>query len=173
MTAALTLHREEFYTIRTHKVAIQRMRKKKKKKRRIGTVNTWMTPGVGSSPTGAKIFVMLLVPLGKALYSNCSVVRRSRKAIGPVYNLNINTSVHVKERHRLFEKSRGSSRYCWPYFKTTLIYMYSRFQSMGRGRLWPVWSIGRDNNSGISTLRNRGQLISDAMEKCNILNNYF
>ena len=28
---------------------------------------------------------------------------RSRKAVGPVYmNLNINTSVHVKERHRLF-----------------------------------------------------------------------
>ena len=70
-----------------------------------------MTPGVGSSPTGAKIFVSLLVPLGKALYSNCSVVWRSRKAVGPVYMyLNINTSVHVKERHRLF-KSRGSSRY--------------------------------------------------------------
>ena len=41
--------------------------------------------GVGSSPTGAKIFVTLLVPLGKAIYSNCSVVRRSRKAVGPVY----------------------------------------------------------------------------------------
>ena len=66
-----------------------------------------MTPGVGSSPTGAKIFVMLLVPLGKALHSNCSVVRRSRKAVGPVYMyLNINASVHVKGRHRLFEKSR-------------------------------------------------------------------
>ena len=77
------------------------------------TLNTLMTPGVGSSPTGAKIFVTLLVPLGKALYSNCSVVRRSRKAVGPVYMyLNINTSVHVKERHRLFVKSRGSSRYC-------------------------------------------------------------
>ena len=102
------------------------------------TLNTWMTPGVGSSPTGAKIFVSLLVPLGKALYSNCSVVRRSRKAVGPVYMyLNINTSVHVKERHRLFVKCRGSSRYCWLYFKTTLI--YSRFQSMGQGRLWPVW----------------------------------
>ena len=97
-----------------------------------------MTPGVGSSPNGAKLFVSLLVPLGKALYSNCSVVRRSRKAVGPVYMyLNINTSVHVKERHRLFVKSRGSSRYCWLYFKTTLI--YSRFQSMGQGRLWPVW----------------------------------
>ena len=71
-------------------------------------------PGfVQSSPTGAKIFVTLLVPLSKALYSNCSVVRRSRKAVGPVYMyLNINTSVHVKERHRLFVKSRGSSRYC-------------------------------------------------------------
>ena len=46
-----------------------------------------------------------------------------RKAIGPVYKyLNINTRVHVKERHRLFEKSRGSSQYCWLYFKTTLIY---------------------------------------------------
>ena len=102
------------------------------------TLNTWKTPGVGSSPTGAKIFVTLLVPLGKALYSNCSVVRRSRKAVGPVYMyLNINTTVHDKERHRLFEKSRGSSRYCWLYFKTTLI--YSRFQSMGQGRLWPVW----------------------------------
>ena len=74
---------------------------------------------------------------GTLLY-NCSVVRRSRKAVGPVYMyLNINTSVHVKERHRLFVKSRGSSQYCWLYFKTTLI--YSRFQSMGQGRLWPVW----------------------------------
>ena len=64
--------------------------------------------GVGSSPTGATNLCELLVPLSKALYSNCSVVRRSRKAVGPVYMyLNINTSVHVKERHRLFEKSRG------------------------------------------------------------------
>ena len=102
------------------------------------TLNTWMTPGVGSSPTGAKIFVTLLVPLGKALYSNCSVVRRSRKAVGPVYMyLNINTSVHVKERHRLNSKGRRSSRYCWLYFKTTLI--YSWFQSMGQGWLWPIW----------------------------------
>ena len=102
------------------------------------TLNTWMTPSVGSSPTGAKIFVTLLVPLGKALYSNCSVVRKSCKAVGPVYMyLNINTSVHVKERHRLFEKSRGSSQYCWLYFKTTLI--YPRFQSMGQGRLGHVW----------------------------------
>ena len=40
MTAAFTLHGEEFYTIWTHKVAIQRMRGKKegKKKCRIGTV---------------------------------------------------------------------------------------------------------------------------------------
>ena len=58
------------------------------------------------------------------------MVRRSRKAVGPVYMyLNINTSVHVKERHRLFEKSRGSSQYRWLYFKTTLI--YSRFQEYG------------------------------------------
>ena len=36
------------------------------------------------------------------------MVWRSRKAVGPVYMyLNINTSVHVKECHRLFEKSRG------------------------------------------------------------------
>ena len=98
----------------------------------------FMTPSVGWSPTGAKIFVTLFVTLGKALYSNCSVVQRSRKAVSPVYMyLNINTSVHVKERHRLFEKSRGSSWYCWMYFKTTLI--YSRFQSMGQGRLWPIW----------------------------------
>ena len=69
----------------------------------------------------------LLVPLSKALYSNCSVVQRSRKAVGPVYMyLNINTSVHVKERHRLFEKSRGSSRYCWLYFKHTFIYSRTR-----------------------------------------------
>ena len=47
------------------------------------------------------------------------------------------TCVHVKERHRLFKKSMGWSRYCWLYFKTTLI--YSRFQSMGQGRLWSVW----------------------------------
>ena len=77
-----------------------------------------MTPGVSSSPTGAKIFVTL-VSLSKALYSNCSVGRRSRKAVGPVYmylNINmINTSVHVKERHSLTgysKKSRGSSQYC-------------------------------------------------------------
>ena len=66
---------------------------------------------MGSSPTGAKNLCELLVPLSKALYSNCFVVRRSRKAVGPVYMyLNINTSVHDKERHRLFEKSRGLSR---------------------------------------------------------------
>ena len=38
----------------------------------------------------------------------------------------INTSVHVKERHWLFEKSRGSSRYCWLYFKNTFIYSRTR-----------------------------------------------
>ena len=69
-------------------------------------IDEWL-PGVGSSPTGATNLCELLVPLNKALYSNCSVVRRSRKAVGPVYMyLNINTSVDVKERHRLFEKSR-------------------------------------------------------------------
>ena len=82
---------------------------------------------MGSSPTGATNLCELLVPLSKALYSNCSVVRRSRKAVGPVcMYLNINTSVHVKERHRLFEKSRGSSRYCWLYFKNTFIYSRTR-----------------------------------------------
>ena len=30
----------------------------------------------------------------------------------PSADNNINTSVHDKERHRLFEKSKGSSRYC-------------------------------------------------------------
>ena len=55
------------------------------------------------------------------------MVRRSREAVGPVYMyLNINTSVHVKERHRLFVKSRGSSRYCWLYFKNTFIYSRTR-----------------------------------------------
>ena len=102
------------------------------------TMNTWMTPQCGFKPPWCKISATLLMPLNKALYSNCSVVQRSRKAVGPVYmNLNINTSMHVKERHRLFEKSRGSSRYCWLYFKTTLI--YSRLQSMGQRWLWPVW----------------------------------
>ena len=82
---------------------------------------------MGSSPTDATNLCELHVPLSKALYSNCSVVRRSRKAVGPVYMyLNINTSMHVKERHRLFEKSRGSSRYCWLYFKNTFIYSRTR-----------------------------------------------
>ena len=68
-------------------------------------------PEVGMS-AGAKICVTLLVPLSKVLYSNCSVVQRSHKSIGPMYMyLNINTSVHVKECHRLLEKSRGSSQY--------------------------------------------------------------
>ena len=88
------------------------------------TLNTWMTPGVGSSPTAKSwchdLWDTSCAPgsLGKALYSNCSLVWRSRKAVGPVYMyLNINTSVHDKERHRLFEKSRGSSRHCRLYFK--------------------------------------------------------
>ena len=60
-----------------------------------------------------KICVRLLVPLSKALYSTCSVIRRSHKAVVPMYMyLNIDTSVHVKEYQRLFEMSRGSSRYC-------------------------------------------------------------
>ena len=57
-------------------------------------------PGVGSSHHGAKICVTVLVPLNKAPYSNCSVVRRSCKAAGPVHMyLNINTSAHFKEHH--------------------------------------------------------------------------
>ena len=102
------------------------------------TLNTWMAARRGFEPDWCQKFCELLVPLSKALYSNCSVVQRSRKAVGPMYMyLNINTSVHVKERHRLFEKNRGSSRYCWLYFKTALIYW--RFQSMGQGPLWLFW----------------------------------
>ena len=78
------------------------------------TMNTWMTPRRGFKPPWCQISATLFVPLSKALYSNCSVVRRSHKAVSLVYMyLNINTSVHVKKHHRLFEKSRGSSRYCW------------------------------------------------------------
>ena len=62
-----------------------------------------------------------------ANYSNWSMVRRSRKAVGTVYMyLNINTSVHVKEHHRLFVKSRGSFWYCWLYFKNTFIHSRTR-----------------------------------------------
>ena len=86
-------------------------------------------------------------------YSNCSMVRRSLKAVGPVYMyLNIDTSVHVKERHRLFVKSRGSSRYCWLYFKTTYTHLpvYSRFQTRvwGKGDCGPFESPGRLVPSG-------------------------
>ena len=50
-----------------------------------------------------------LVPLSKVLYSNCAVVRkvtlsRQSRVLEEKYLM------HVKERHRLFEKSRGSSR---------------------------------------------------------------
>ena len=73
-----------------------------------------------------------LCALSKALHSTCSVLQRARSAVSPVYMYFWHScSVHVKECHRLFGKSRGSSRYCWLYFKTTLI--YSRFQSMGKG----------------------------------------
>ena len=44
-------------------------------------------------------------------YSNCSVVWRSHEAVGPVY-MYLHTRTHIKERHRLFEKSRGSSQHC-------------------------------------------------------------
>ena len=55
------------------------------------TSNTSWLPAWVRVPTGAKIFVTLLVPLGKALYSDCSVFQRSRKANSPVYMyLNIN-----------------------------------------------------------------------------------
>ena len=102
------------------------------------TLNTWMTPRRGFEPPWCQILCDASCPSEQGTYSNCSVFRRSRKAVGPVYlYLNINTSVHIKECHKLFEKSRGSSRYCWLYFKTTLI--YSRFQSIWQGRLWPVW----------------------------------
>ena len=86
-------------------------------------MNTWMTPRCGFEPLWCQISATMLVPLNKAFYSNCSVVWRSCKAVGPMYMyLNSNTSVYVKERHGLFEKSRGSSRYCSLYFKTTFIY---------------------------------------------------
>ena len=68
------------------------------------------TPQRGFEPLWCQISTTLLVPLSKALYSNCSMVQRSRKAVGPMY-MYLN-SMHVKERHRLFEMRRGSSRYC-------------------------------------------------------------
>ena len=109
-------------------------------------IHEWL-PGMGSSHLGAKICVTHLMPLSKVLYSNCSVVRRSRKAVSPVYMyLNINTSVHVKEHHRLFEKSRGSSRNCW-YFKTALI--YSRFRVWSKGNCGPFESPLRRSNLGL------------------------
>ena len=61
------------------------------------TMNTWMTSRRGFEPPWCQISATLLVPLSKALYSNCSVVRRSSKAVGPVFMyLNINTSVDDK-----------------------------------------------------------------------------
>ena len=86
------------------------------------TMNTWMTPQCGFESPWCQISATLLVPLSKALYSNCSMVRRSRKAVSPVYmylNIRLNISLHVKERHRLFKKSRGLSWYCLLYFKNT------------------------------------------------------
>ena len=41
---------------------------------------------------------------GTVLYSNRSVVRRSRKAVGAVYQ---NCLIHVKERHRLIRYREG------------------------------------------------------------------
>ena len=48
----------------------------------------------------------LFVALDKALYSDCSVARRSRKAVDPTWNT-FHTLLDVKERHGLFENSRG------------------------------------------------------------------
>ena len=46
------------------------------------------------------------VSLDKPLYSNCSMVQRSRKAISPICST-FHTLSDVKEHHGLFEKSRG------------------------------------------------------------------
>ena len=57
-------------------------------------------------------FSWLFVSLDKALYSDCSVVQRSCKAIGPICPIGpIWSTFHIlldlKEHHRLFEKNRG------------------------------------------------------------------
>ena len=62
---------------------------------------------MNDSPAWCQNLCDTSVPLSKALYSNCSVVLRSHKAVGPVYMYsNINTSLHIKEWHRLLKKSR-------------------------------------------------------------------
>ena len=59
------------------------------------------------------------------------------RRVSPVHMyLHIYTSVHVKQRHRLFEKRRGWSRYCWLYFKTTFIF------SRTRGKVQDSLSVG-------------------------------
>ena len=45
-------------------------------------------------------FRSLFAPLSKALHSNCSVVRRSRKAAGPISSISHSLS-DVRKRHRL------------------------------------------------------------------------
>ena len=57
----------------------------------------------GSRPTCAGL---LFVPRDKALYSNCSVVRRSHKAVSLIWSTFYALS-DVKECHKLFEKRRG------------------------------------------------------------------
>ena len=84
---------------------------------------------------------------GQGTNSNCSVVRRSRKAVGPVYMyLNINTSVHDKERHRLFEKSRAARGSC-----TSKIHSSTLLGSRvwGKGDCGPFESPLRRSNLGL------------------------
>ena len=50
----------------------------------------------------------LFVSLDKTLYSNCSMVRRSRKAVGPIWST-FHILSNVKERHGLFKKSTKES----------------------------------------------------------------
>ena len=56
----------------------------------------------GSRPTHAG---WLFVSLDKALYSNCSVVQMSHKAVGPIWST-FHTLSCVKECHGIFKKSR-------------------------------------------------------------------
>ena len=82
-----------------------------------------------------------LWPWARHFTLNCSMVRRSCKAVRPMYTyLNVNTRVHVKEHQRLFKKSRGSSRYCWLYFETTFIYSIGS-RVWGKGDCGPLESL--------------------------------
>ena len=63
---------------------------------------------MGLRHRGAKISGTLLVPLSKALYSNCFMVWRSRKAVRPLYMcLNIYTRVHIKRMSQAIRKEQG------------------------------------------------------------------